>query len=292
MTNETMKDGERAAWEETRQLLGMAIAGFVDRPAGARGLAEAKSMLDAITQQGLPLNWLRAASPQSGEKCPACAGNDGDTPCAFPKGGQLGCLRDARLARAAAPQAALTDEQIEKAADADSSANGYGADDGLGIPCDHWWTFDRGGLKKFARALLDRAAAPNLQDLACQVVEAVSTVKDLHDLVVEKAGTAPQSGAKGDEHFRAAVEEMVALLENGEWSEHVAESIANGDELASRLETAITELHNDIGTVREARAAALTDEQIMNIADSYSFTWDEGIVAFARAIIAATKEYS
>ena len=64
-----------------------------------------------------------------------------------------------------------------------------------------------------------------------------------------------QSGEKGEEPFRAAVEEMVALLENGEWAEHVAESIANGDELASRLETAITELHNDIGTVREARAS-------------------------------------
>lgn len=36
-------------------------------------------------------------------------------------------------------------------------------------------------------------AAPNLQDLACQVVEAVSTVKDLHDLVVEKAEAAPQA---------------------------------------------------------------------------------------------------
>jgi hypothetical protein len=33
----------------------------------------------------------------------------------------------------------------------------------------------------------------------------------------------------------------------------------------------------------------LTDEQIMNIADSYSFTWDEGIVAFARALLSASK---
>lgn len=33
---------------------------------------------------------------------------------------------------------------------------------------------------------------------------------------------------------------------------------------------------------------ALTDEQIINIADSYSFTWDEGIIAFARALFAAT----
>ena len=56
----------------------------------------------------------RAASPQSGEKCPACAGNDGDMPCAFPEGGQLGCLRDVRLARASAPQAALTEEQRDR----------------------------------------------------------------------------------------------------------------------------------------------------------------------------------
>lgn len=33
---------------------------------------------------------------------------------------------------------------------------------------------------------------------------------------------------------------------------------------------------------------ALTDEQIINIADSYSFTWDEGIIAFARALLATT----
>ena len=35
-----------------------------------------------------------------------------------------------------------------------------------------------------------------------------------------------------------------------------------------------------------APQAALTDEQIMNIADSYLFTWDEGIVAFACALLA------
>ncbi|MDW9253148.1 hypothetical protein C7S16_6604 [Burkholderia thailandensis] len=33
----------------------------------------------------------------------------------------------------------------------------------------------------------------------------------------------------------------------------------------------------------------LTDEQIMNIADSYSFKWDEGIIAFARALLATPQ---
>jgi hypothetical protein len=56
--------------------------------------------------------------------------------------------------------------------------------------------------------------------------------------------------------FRTAIEEMVVMLENGEWAEHVAETIAGGDELASRLEAAITELHNDIGEDRSARAAS------------------------------------
>jgi hypothetical protein len=56
--------------------------------------------------------------------------------------------------------------------------------------------------------------------------------------------------------FRTAIEEMVVMLENGEWAEHVAETIVGGDELASRLEAAITELHNDIGEDRSARAAS------------------------------------
>ena len=30
-------------------------------------------------------------------KCPACAGNDGDAPCAYPCEGKNGCLRDKRL---------------------------------------------------------------------------------------------------------------------------------------------------------------------------------------------------
>lgn len=32
--------------------------------------------------------------------CPACNGNNSDTPCAFPEGGQPGCLKDAATSRA------------------------------------------------------------------------------------------------------------------------------------------------------------------------------------------------
>lgn len=32
-------------------------------------------------------------------RCPACNGNDAEMPCAYPEGGQRGCLRDKRLGR-------------------------------------------------------------------------------------------------------------------------------------------------------------------------------------------------
>jgi AcrR family transcriptional regulator len=88
-------------------------------------------------------------------------------------------------------------------------------------------------------------------------------VSDLLKRIGSILYTAPQSSQPSaavldDERaaFRTAIEEMVVMLENGEWAEHVAETIVGGDELASRLEAAITELHNDIGEDRSARAAS------------------------------------
>lgn len=122
-----------------------------------------------------------------------------------------------------------------------------------------------------------------------------------HAALKQARATASQATVRGDA-FRAAVEEMTTLLENGEWAEHVAETITCGDELASRLEAAITELHNDIGTVQETRAAlaqsgaTLTDERIDAIYDSVP--WKDLNVnslehakilrhRFARALLAA-----
>jgi hypothetical protein len=101
------------------------------------------------------------------------------------------------------------------------------------------------------------------------------------------------SGASVDT-FRNAVEEMVVLLENGEWAEHVAEAIAGGDELASRLETAITELHNDIGEVRDSYAAAkpvsvdaggMTDQALIEAFAPYRNFPVDWIVSYAREVL-------
>lgn len=46
--------------------------------------------------------------------------------------------------------------------------------------------------------------------------------------------------------FHKSVEAMVAMLESGEWAEHVASTIGKGYPLACRLESAITELHNKL----------------------------------------------
>ncbi|MBW5284196.1 hypothetical protein [Burkholderia gladioli] len=57
---------EGAAWDSTRHSLAVAISAFVKRPAGNRGLDAAVQMLDAITEPGLPLAWLRVPVPQGG----------------------------------------------------------------------------------------------------------------------------------------------------------------------------------------------------------------------------------
>jgi hypothetical protein len=45
--------------------------------------------------------------------------------------------------------------------------------------------------------------------------------------------------------FREAVENMVGMLEENEWAEHVETTTGKGDPLAARLESEITRLHND-----------------------------------------------
>ncbi|MBR8043139.1 hypothetical protein KDW40_01940 [Burkholderia cenocepacia] len=57
---------EGAAWDSTRHSLAVAISAFVKRPAGNRGLDAAVQMLDAITEPGSPLAWLRVPAPQGG----------------------------------------------------------------------------------------------------------------------------------------------------------------------------------------------------------------------------------
>lgn len=51
---------ERAAWDNARESLAVAMAGFSNR-SGNRDFNAAISVLDAITEPGLPLSWLRTA---------------------------------------------------------------------------------------------------------------------------------------------------------------------------------------------------------------------------------------
>lgn len=48
----------------------------------------------------MPLDAAKSAA-DTPHPCPACGGNDGNMPCAYPEGGQPGCPRDVRLGRAA-----------------------------------------------------------------------------------------------------------------------------------------------------------------------------------------------
>ncbi|WP_175994538.1 hypothetical protein [Burkholderia vietnamiensis] len=55
---------ERAAWDIARDSLAVAMAGFASR-SGSRDFNAALSVLDAITEPGLPLSWLRTARAAS-----------------------------------------------------------------------------------------------------------------------------------------------------------------------------------------------------------------------------------
>ncbi|HDR9199628.1 TPA: hypothetical protein QDB48_000913 [Burkholderia vietnamiensis] len=57
---------ERASWGRAREPLAVAMAGFASR-SGSRDFNAALSVLDAITEPGLPLSWLRSAPVSAAE---------------------------------------------------------------------------------------------------------------------------------------------------------------------------------------------------------------------------------
>jgi len=120
-----------------------------------------------------------------------------------------------------------------------------------------------GGLTREQSAAIDAVCAKLTPPQAVDLGDHIRALRSIQwDRAPKAAEQAPVDAARGDEQaaFRNAVEEMVVLLENGEWAEHVAETIAGEDKLAARLETAITELHNDIGDDRRAVADAARGE--------------------------------
>jgi hypothetical protein len=54
---------EPTEWARTRSNLATAMAAFGTRPDGKRGMDAAAQALDAITEPGSPLSWLRDAAP-------------------------------------------------------------------------------------------------------------------------------------------------------------------------------------------------------------------------------------
>lgn len=84
-----------------------------------------------------------------------------------------------------------------------------------------------------------------------------------------------RDAARQADPLRDAVDAMVRMLEDGEWAEHVATTTGKGDALAHRLETAITDLHNQMcDTAEQAATGAqkLTDERVFEIAEQYGWT--------------------
>jgi len=58
---------------------------------------------------------------------------------------------------------------------------------------------------------------------------------------------------------REAMEVVVAMLDRGEWAEHVAATTGRSNPLAQRLEDAITDLHNEASTNRDMLDDARTE---------------------------------
>lgn len=72
--------------------------------------------------------------------------------------------------------------------------------------------------------------------------------------VVPSTTPSPISDQAAGEPLRAAVEAMCAMLEEGEWAEHVASTTGKNDPLAQRLETAITDLHSELDDAMDGPA--------------------------------------
>jgi hypothetical protein len=60
-----------AAWDKLRHSLAVAMCGFVCRPDGRRNLDAAVNVLDALTEPGSPLAWLRTIAPTAENERPA-----------------------------------------------------------------------------------------------------------------------------------------------------------------------------------------------------------------------------
>lgn len=67
-----------------------------DAAAGKRPMPDAAELRAWAIELGTP---TATAAQVAQERCPACNGNDAGAPCAFPEGGQPGCLRDKRVAQ-------------------------------------------------------------------------------------------------------------------------------------------------------------------------------------------------
>lgn len=86
---------------------------------------------------------------------------------------------------------------------------------------------------------------------------------------------APSAVVLDDEQaaFRTAVEEMVRMLEEGEWAEHVSTCKAPGDDLAKRLEVSITDLHNHYALQSaldsEPHGVVICDKRIPNALETF-----------------------
>jgi hypothetical protein len=90
-------------------------------------------------------------------------------------------------------------------------------------------------MRRAVELVLTRSAA-TVAEPSKFVATTPEEVSDMLDRITQQAEPSA---------FRASVERMVTMLEEGEWAEHVATTTGKGDPLAQRLENAITNLINE-----------------------------------------------
>lgn len=139
---------ERAAWDRTRHALAVAMVGFADRPELIRrNLDAAVHVLDALTEPGSPLAWLRTARASSANETGA-------------EGAKRGTLEQIQTERT------LTCEAID-------GAMAFGYQNTNPPPSDEHWLEP---YWKIGRVMAESNAALMTLTEAAQAVEPVATI--------------------------------------------------------------------------------------------------------------------
>ncbi|WP_321814615.1 MULTISPECIES: hypothetical protein [unclassified Paraburkholderia] len=222
MSNENKQPDERAAFERDYVAVwnkALTDAGWT----AAHTIDDVKDLREGDTygegRDYLNGRWegWQARATQQATMCPACGGNDADMPCAFPRGGQPGCPRDARLGR--------NTQQATKGDERAACPSCGGSQSTWKCTCDPIWPGYNGEFSATGVAEVDRivnrlmSSDPQFDDCADAADLIRRLVKEHQDLAGELRSAiatppSPVAGSAGQapltDEQRAALKHLVA----------------------------------------------------------------------------------